>query len=126
MRFLSCIFSLLITATASQIHDNGVETISNIPDHSNSFGYTGLEGPLNWYGLDRKHNGLCAKGRHQSPINIDSTIHSSRGGISIQIPNAKAEFENLGTTVEVALSNGLLSTPDGRYKLAQFHFSYTQ
>ncbi|KAJ5233499.1 uncharacterized protein N7469_005265 [Penicillium citrinum] len=122
MRVFTLVFSLLITVATSQTHDDGAETINNSPGHSSSFGYTGLEGPLNWYGLDRKHNGLCAKGRYQSPININSEIHSGRGGISIQIPSASADFENLGTTVEVALSNGLLFTPTGRYNLAQFHF----
>lgn len=33
------------------------------------FGYTGLQGPLNWAGLTAE-NSLCATGTVQSPINI--------------------------------------------------------
>jgi carbonic anhydrase len=123
MRIFHCVFSLLITATASYIDDFDDELSSVSLVHGPNFNYTCLGGPLNWYGLDMKHNALCASGRYQSPINIDSNIHIGAGGIGMQIPPIDtAHFENLGSTVEVALSQGRLFTPTGRYALKQFHF----
>lgn len=123
MRLFTCVFSLLIMAKASYIDDGHDELSSVSLGHGPDFNYTCLGGPLNWFDLDMKHNALCASGRYQSPINIDSNIHSVAGGIGIQIPLIDiAHFKNLGSTVEITLSEGRLFTPTGRYALNKFHF----
>ncbi|UKZ81812.1 hypothetical protein TrVFT333_009586 [Trichoderma virens FT-333] len=89
-----------------------------------TFGYTGLTGPLNWFGLNTTANKLCATGKFQSPVNLDSsisTVHGSSITFKVDSYPFGSEFENLGTTVEVPVNGSLVS--DGKtYKLAQFHF----
>ena len=89
-----------------------------------TFGYTGLDGPLNWFGLNTSANGLCARGRNQSPINLNSSIPLGPGSnttISVDSYPNGTTFENLGATIEVP-SNGTLVAGGQSYKLAQFHF----
>ena len=88
------------------------------------FGYTGLEGPLNWHGVG-SGNMDCALGHGQSPIDIQpSTTHKVHGKeLAIDIPTYKkgGELENLGTTLEVPV-NGSLTLNGRDYTLKQFHF----
>lgn len=87
------------------------------------FGYTGLQGPLNWAGL-KAENSLCSTGTTQSPINIVGGNISMDAGseYKVEIANTEgSEFENLGTTVEV-LVNGTLNTAIKQYSMKQFHF----
>lgn len=88
------------------------------------FGYNELEGPLNWHGL-KKENSQCAIGKNQSPINIDTTKMESITGsdlkFSVQSYPDGAEFESLGSTLEV-IANGSLTLTDKSYELRQFHF----
>ncbi|KAL6901192.1 alpha carbonic anhydrase [Trichoderma evansii] len=89
-----------------------------------TFGYNGLIGPLNWYGLNKTANKLCATGQHQSPIVLDSSIATAQGSsISFNVDAYPfgTEFENLGSTLEVPV-NGTLKAGGKNYKLAQFHF----
>lgn len=90
-----------------------------------NFGYNGLEGPTNWHSLDKKANKLCAEGKRQSPINIDSAIHTSHANSSLtfQVDSYPegATLEHLGTTLEVHV-NGSLTADDRIYSLTQFHF----
>lgn len=92
---------------------------------SQQFTYTGLTGPLNWHSLNT-NNTLCAKGTQQTPINLDSSITTVPGsGYVLHYPTtAHAEFENLGTTVEVLGDEieGTLVFGGKTYNLAQFHF----
>lgn len=95
---------------------------ANVP--VGAFGYTGLNGPLNWYGLNKTANKLCAKGRNQSPINLNASIPVSPGKVAaFKVDNYPhgSKFENLGTTVEVP-ANGTLTAGGRTYSLAQFHF----
>ncbi|KAL6877731.1 alpha carbonic anhydrase [Trichoderma longibrachiatum] len=92
-----------------------------------TFGYTALDGPLNWHGLNTTANALCATGKHQSPINIDASVSKIPGSSVEFVVDAYpfgAEFENLGTTVEVPV-NGTLWADGKMYRLAQFHFHST-
>ncbi|KAI5456737.1 alpha carbonic anhydrase [Mariannaea sp. PMI_226] len=89
------------------------------------FGYIGSKGPVNWHALDAA-NGACANGTRQSPINMVSESFTMIPGseLNIKIPDYKegAEFENLGTTVEVISEGGTISVGDVEYSLKQFHF----
>ncbi|KAG5637202.1 hypothetical protein H0H81_005415 [Sphagnurus paluster] len=88
-----------------------------------SFDYVGVTGPLGWAGLDPNANQACSTGSDQSPINLDNSISTSTTKLHLSIPNvANAEFENLGTTVEVVAVEGQLSLGQDQYKLLQFHF----
>ena len=90
-----------------------------------AFGYTGLQGPLNWHSLN-ENNTKCAKGRFQTPINLDTGVRSEPGiGYQISYPNtSNATFENLGTTVEVLGEDigGHLTFGGINWELKQFHF----
>lgn len=93
----------------------------------NTFGYTGLNGPLNWFSLNETTNALCATGRYQSPINLNASIPTASGNsVSFNVSSYPdgAVFENLGGTLEVP-SNGTLVVGNTTYKLAQFHFHTT-
>ena len=93
------------------------------------FGYDGLHGPLNWYGLNESANFFCDNGTKQSPIVINSSIEQVSGSsLEWEVPNCLdgAEFENLGTNVQVVLNGSLTDHDSGReFKLAQFHFHAT-
>ncbi|KAJ4327697.1 hypothetical protein N0V84_001804 [Fusarium piperis] len=93
------------------------------------FGYNGIIGPVNWYSLDPAANAMCAQGKNQSPINMAkgsfNLIPASE--LTLEIPDFAegAEFENLGTTVEVLAEEaggGSLKLGNTTYELRQFHF----
>jgi carbonic anhydrase len=92
---------------------------------ASKFSYVGLTGPLNWYGLNQTTNSMCDKGTHQSPIDIatSNTTITTASSLALSIPTYPkgADFENLGTNVEVVV-NGTLSDGNKTYSLAQFHF----
>ncbi|KAH8802925.1 alpha carbonic anhydrase [Xylogone sp. PMI_703] len=91
----------------------------------NSFSYTGLTGPLNWYGLNKSTNALCSLGTRQSTIDIaTSSIPTVPGSsVTLSVPRypSGAKFENLGTNAEVVVNGTLVDGPK-EYSLAQFHF----
>ncbi|RPA88033.1 carbonic anhydrase [Ascobolus immersus RN42] len=85
------------------------------------FGYTGTLGPLNWANLGTG-NAQCATSKVQSPINIDSKIPLAKEIPVIDFPNVEAaEFENLGSTVEVIV-NGTTTFGGKEFGLKQYHF----
>ncbi|RAH77613.1 putative carbonic anhydrase [Aspergillus japonicus CBS 114.51] len=92
----------------------------------NSYNYTNLGGPLTWYGLNNETNAACSQGKHQSPIDIVTAEidYVPTGSLRFNIPaTTAAKFENLGSGLEVVLTNGTLSVGNStQYKLAQFHF----
>ncbi|AEO63923.1 8d8f1dee-d191-4a71-a7f8-cbf8d07bf975 [Thermothielavioides terrestris] len=90
------------------------------------FGYIGSIGPLHWAALDSPANNLCATGTRQSPINMVDGVFTVLQGSDVQLtvndmPNG-ADFENLGTTVEVVAQGGTLKVADKQFELQQFHF----
>jgi carbonic anhydrase len=92
-----------------------------------TWGYNALKGPLNWYGLNETANHACGKGSNQSPIVIDSTVSvlsaSTITNFSVVDYPRGAEFENLGTNVEVVVNGTLVDgNSNTTFKLAQFHF----
>jgi len=130
-RLLSLV-ALLGTALAHEHHGTTLfprSSSSDLPPPS--FGYHGLSGPLNWHNLNRTTNSLCAKGTHQSPIDLSpahlaspsSASHSnSKPKFSVAPAPHGADFLNLGTTVEVLYPNGTYTNAGKTSKLAQFHF----
>lgn len=99
-----------------------------LPDvETDDFGYDALQGPLNWYALNKSEYAECHKGRRQSPIVINSTTIETVKGSTIdwtvpKYPNG-AEFSNTGVHVEVAVNGTLKDSTSGKhYKSQQFHF----
>ncbi|KAJ6021182.1 hypothetical protein N7540_006686 [Penicillium herquei] len=125
MKF-STIIPFISAVSASCLH--GTSLMPRAADGTvdiNSFNYTGLGGPLNWYGLDKSANSACASGKHQSPINIetDDISYASANAVHFHVPKVdSAKFENLGSGLEVVLTNGTLIANNASYTLAQFHF----
>ncbi|OOQ90309.1 carbonic anhydrase [Penicillium brasilianum] len=125
MKVTAAILPLIASATASCLH--GTSLLPRSADGTvdiNSFNYTNAGGPLTWYGLDAK-NSACSKGKHQSPIDIvtEDIDYATANSIRFNVPSTdNAKFENLGSGLEVVLTNGTLVTSTGSYKLAQFHF----
>ncbi|KIK02575.1 hypothetical protein K443DRAFT_96672 [Laccaria amethystina LaAM-08-1] len=112
----------------SCIHDFPLRNLRRSPQVAgrdvpvNNFTYVGVTGPLGWTGLSTA-NVKCSTANVQSPINIDhSVIPFSTSHPQINIPNVEsAEFENLGTTVEVVI-NGTTTFEGKAYSLKQYHF----
>ncbi|KAF4969835.1 hypothetical protein FSARC_2993 [Fusarium sarcochroum] len=92
------------------------------------FGYSAANGPANWFNIDPEANALCATGDHQSPINMAEGSFDliPASDLKIEIPNFTkgAEFENLGSTIEVVCEElgGKLTVENTTYELKQFHF----
>lgn len=69
---------------------------------------------------------MCATGTNQSPIDMVDGVFSLLQGSDVQLtvndmPDG-AEFENLGTTVEVITQGGSLAVAGKTFELQQFHF----
>ncbi|KFY73463.1 hypothetical protein V499_06456 [Pseudogymnoascus sp. VKM F-103] len=97
------------------------------PIEVNTFGYTGVIGPLNWAALDGgSANVLCATGKNQSPIDMVDGVFKTltAADVKLQINDMPegTEFENLGTTVEVVSKGGSLEVGGKTYEFKQFHF----
>ncbi|KAJ5175557.1 uncharacterized protein N7482_001434 [Penicillium canariense] len=126
MKVAAAILPLLTAVSASCLH--GTSLLPRSADGTvdiNSFNYTNLGGPLNWYGLNKEKNSACSTGKRQSPINIvtEDIDYAAANSVQFNIPNADdIKFENLGSGLEVVLTNGSLVTKAASYKLAQFHF----
>ena len=127
MKVAATVLPLLVAvASASCIHGTSFYRRSTTDGNVdvNSFNYTATGGPLNWHGIDKK-NSACATGNHQSPIVIDTDVikHVKGGSVKFNVPKADClKFENLGSGLEVVLTEGILDADGGSYKLAQFHF----
>lgn len=91
-----------------------------------TFGYTGVTGPHNWAALNLPTNGACATGTRQSPIdmleNVFELIPASAVSIEVNDMPQGADFENLGSTVEVITQGGTLAFDGKTFELQQFHF----
>lgn len=123
LAYLAAALSLAAPAFASCNYGTHLYPRSETVPISN-FSYTGLTGPLNWYGLNKTANRLCAVGQNQSPINLDAKVVTRPGtsiSLTVQDDPLGGELENLGTTVEVP-TNGSLKADGKTYSLAQFHF----
>ncbi|KAF9890766.1 hypothetical protein FE257_005635 [Aspergillus nanangensis] len=125
MKIAYALCSLAVAASASCIHSGSLARRSDGVVEANSYTYTETNGPLNWYGLDAEANSACATGKHQSPIVIKTQEidYVTPGSLSFNVPaTTGAKFENLGSGLEVVLTNGSLAVGSKKYTLAQFHF----
>jgi carbonic anhydrase len=99
----------------------GLEPIVDAFAGKAKFTYNDISGPLMWHSLDPKEYGPCARDVAQSPIVIDSSVGLTKPGKLDIPPRQKAEFKNLGYTVQVTAPGTL--TFEGRvYQLDHFHF----
>ncbi|EXJ58324.1 hypothetical protein A1O7_05749 [Cladophialophora yegresii CBS 114405] len=119
--------SLTAVAKVSANCAHGTSVFPRLPNVTvSTFGYDALKGPLNWYALNKTANAACEKGTTQSPIVINSTISRVQGStLNWTVPDYSdgAEFQNLGTNVEVIVDGSLVDMSSGAaYSLAQFHF----
>ncbi|KAI5778742.1 alpha carbonic anhydrase [Geopyxis carbonaria] len=131
--------ALAHTAHGSCIHGTSLHRRAEGAVEISNFGYTGLLGPQNWASLATE-NLKCSTGTTQSPINIEpsnaavrlvtaaanstSPTNTTAAAVTlaVDIPSVEsAEFENLGTTVEVIV-NGTTTLNGAAFALAQFHF----
>jgi carbonic anhydrase len=89
-----------------------------------TYNFHETDGALGWHGLNSNYK-LCAKGKNQSPINIESNAIAQVAGSSLTFQVASyptgAECVNLGSTVQ-AFTNGTLVRRNKKYNLLQFHF----
>ncbi|BDD63711.1 hypothetical protein MPDQ_006473 [Monascus purpureus] len=112
--------ALSLLLATSLAHDGLVET--------SEYNYTATSGPLNWHHLNETTNLRCATGKNQSPIAIQtqSIDYAEPGSLHFNVlPADHAKFENLGSGLEVVLTNGSLTTETKEHKeynLTQFHF----
>lgn len=92
----------------------------------NNYSYVGATGPANWLSLS-ENNTACGTGTRQSPIDMVSGAFSTVAGSSLNLTVSDlpegTEFENLGTTIEMIVTEGSLTVADkGTFSPKQFHF----
>ncbi|KAF7309319.1 Carbonic anhydrase [Mycena indigotica] len=116
--------SLAVTyASASCMHGTSFMPRAEGKVDISKFGYSGLQGPLNWAGLDPA-NSACRSSKVQSPIVLDDSVGKAKSKPKIEIETLEeTEFENLGTTLEVVIGEGKgKTTVEGKeFDLKQFH-----
>ncbi|KAF3481250.1 periplasmic alpha-carbonic anhydrase [Arthroderma uncinatum] len=126
-RLLAAFAALITSTSASCLYGTSLEPRSLSADGHvpvSTFNYTGEGGPLGWVGLNPAANKECGHGLTQSPIVINSKTvpRAAKGSVTMTIPSVDmADFENLGSTVEVVVG-GKLNAEGKDYELKQFHF----
>lgn len=112
--------ALAAAASASCIHGTSLMRRQEGVVPISTFGYSALNGPLNWAGL-APENSACRTATVQSPIVLDDTVSRAASVPQITIDAvAEAEFENLGTTLETIVS-GTTVFEGKTFNLKQFH-----
>jgi carbonic anhydrase len=90
--------------------------------HKVHWGYTGHEAPEYWGKLSPDFE-MCAKGKNQSPIDLDGFIESSLMPISFNYASGASNIVNNGHTIQVNFAKGSTMAVDGQtFELKQFHF----
>ncbi|KAJ7473944.1 alpha carbonic anhydrase [Mycena latifolia] len=109
-----------ISASANCIHGTTFFAREEGKVAVSKFGYSGLQGPLHWAGLDEA-NSACRMSNVQSPIVLDDKVGKAKSAPKVEIETVEeAEFENLGTTLEVVIS-GKTTFEGKEFTLQQFH-----
>ena len=84
--------------------------------------YEGPEGPEHWGELDPAY-AACAKGTHQTPIDIHDAADADLPPLAIDYKTLGQEVVNNGHTIQVNVAPGSTLTLNGvPYELKQFHF----
>lgn len=88
-----------------------------------SWSYTGDTGPVVWHRINQT-NSVCASGKDQSPINVDSNV--VKGNITLEYPDVgQFLIENNGHTIELTPTDPtkyIAKIGGVDYELLQFHF----
>lgn len=84
--------------------------------------YEGAEGPGHWAELSTDY-GACSLGRHQSPVNITSTVKEKLPPIEFDYRPSPLNIVNNGHTVQVNYADGSeIRIGADHYRLVQYHF----
>lgn len=114
------VVSVIASARATCLHGTTFMRRNEGEIPAPTFSYEDETGPLNWHNLN-ENNTACATGDMQSPIVLTSDIPFAAEAPKWHIaPVQEAEFENLGTTLEVFVE-GALDYAGKNYKLKQYH-----
>ena len=90
--------------------------------HIVHWGYEGPGGPAHWGGIKQAYK-ICAAGRSQSPINIESAEAGRLAPLGIHYKVSLIEMVNNGHTVQINYGKGsYITLGSERYDLLQFHF----
>jgi carbonic anhydrase len=90
--------------------------------HKAHWGYDGKLGPKYW-GKLKKEFVFCARGKKQSPIDINRAIETRIGDIKFSYHDVPLKIINNGHTIQVNYAPGSSAELSGKtYKLLQFHF----
>ncbi|KAJ6605390.1 alpha carbonic anhydrase [Mycena vulgaris] len=107
-------------ASATCIHGTSFSAREEGKVAVGKFGYSGRQGPLNWAALDPA-NSACRTSNVQSPIVLDDSVPKASSAPKVEIATVEeAEFENLGTTLEVIVT-GKTTFEGKEFELKQFH-----
>ncbi|KAJ7901365.1 alpha carbonic anhydrase [Mycena leptocephala] len=124
LKMLRAILALASLISVSANCGHGTSFYPRDEGHVNvsTFGYSGILGPLAWAGLSPA-NCACAQGKLQSPIVLNANLSKATSAPNMTIPSVDAaEFENLGSTLEVPLSEGNITFNGVPFYVKQFHF----
>lgn len=109
--------STLTLAVALQVRAEDVH-----PAHESHWSYAGEGAPEHWGDLKPEYI-TCKQGASQSPVNINSKIHTKQSNIEFSYDGKAADIVNNGHTIQVNLAPGSTITVNGKsYTLLQFHF----
>lgn len=126
MHSLTSLFALGVWISVQTVCITAHDSCNVVRDvEVTNFGYTPLNGPLNWYTLPG--SGLCKTGTHQSPILLDNSIRrTSPADISIIIDafesGARLQLQNIGSAVQVLNANATLHALGRSWTLRNYHF----
>ncbi|ARU87019.1 carbonic anhydrase [Pseudomonas sp. M30-35] len=104
--------------------------LATLPLYSaaSEWSYSGHNSPDHWAGLDANGDyATCAKGTHQSPIDIPSTsathVKAASASLSINYQRSPLDVVNNGHSIQANVTgDNSLQFQGKTYKLVQFHF----
>lgn len=110
----------LSSANSPEAADRQAQTL--VAHTTPHWAYEGEGGPENWGKLDPKFE-VCAKGTHQSPIDLKSGSKSRLEPIEFFYKPSRIHIENNGHTMQVNFDSGsFIRIGNHKYDLLQFHY----